>query len=117
MIDYATKDCLAATLTLTARRVDALACLHAAVAEAQRVLQLKDLRGDRGELDLVDETTGEPLRIVPSPIAVVSDNGPCFRGETYAAAFAGEDPLLRHVRARGSDRRRLTVSSSGSSAR
>jgi putative transposase len=70
------------------------------VAEAQRVLQLQDLREDRGELDLVDETTGELLRTVPAPIAVVSDNGPCFRGKTYAAAFAGEDPLLRHVRTR-----------------
>jgi putative transposase len=37
---------------------------------------------------------------VSAPIAVVSDNGPCFRGETYAAAFAGDDPLLRHVRIR-----------------
>lgn len=27
-------------------------------------------------------------------------NGSCFRGETYQAAFAGEDPLLRHVRTR-----------------
>jgi transposase InsO family protein len=31
---------------------------------------------------------------------VVSDNGPCFRGEVFAQAFAGEDPLLRHVRTR-----------------
>jgi putative transposase len=30
----------------------------------------------------------------------VSDNGPCFRGETDKTAFAGEDPLLRHVRTR-----------------
>ncbi len=30
----------------------------------------------------------------------MSDNGPCFRGETYKTAFAGEDPLLRHVRTR-----------------
>ncbi len=100
VIDYATKYCLAAALTSTARGVDALACRHAAVAEAQRVLQLEDLCVDRGELDLVDETTGEVLRTVPAPIAVVSDNGSCFRGETYAAAFAGEDPLLRHVRTR-----------------
>jgi putative transposase len=100
VIDYATKYCLAAKLTPTARGVDALACLHAAVAEAQRLLQLADLREDRGEIDLVDEATGEVLRTVPAPIAVVSDNGPCFRGETYAAAFAGEDPLLRHVRTR-----------------
>jgi len=33
-------------------------------------------------------------------IEVVSDNGPCFRGETTKAAFAGHDPLLRHVRTR-----------------
>ncbi|MBB6374322.1 transposase InsO family protein [Pseudonocardia eucalypti] len=34
------------------------------------------------------------------PIAVVSDNGSCFRGETFAQAFAVPDPLLRHVRTR-----------------
>lgn len=33
----------------------------------------------------------------PAPIAVVSDNDPCFRGETFKAAFTSEDPLLRHV--------------------
>lgn len=115
VIDHATKYCLAATLTPTARGVDALACLHAAVAEAQRLLQLQDLRDDRGEIDLIDETTGELLRTVPAPIAVVGDNGPCFRGETYAAAFAGKDPLPRHVRTRVRSRR-PTASSSGSSA-
>jgi putative transposase len=30
----------------------------------------------------------------------VPDNGSCFRGETYRAAFAGDDSLLRHVRTR-----------------
>ncbi len=64
------------------------------------MLQLEDLRADRGELNLVEETTGQLLRTVPAPIAVVSDNGPCFRGETYAAAFAADDALLRHVRTR-----------------
>lgn len=49
---------------------------------------------------MVDETTGEIIDIVSAPIAVVSDNGSCFRGESYQAAFAGEDPLLRHVRTR-----------------
>jgi putative transposase len=34
------------------------------------------------------------------PIAVVTDNGPCFRGVTFADAFAGDDPLFRHVRTR-----------------
>ena len=78
VIDYATKYCLAAAVTPTARGRDALACLYAAVAEAQRLLDLDDLRADRGALDLVDETTGEALRIVPAPIAVVSDNGSLF---------------------------------------
>jgi hypothetical protein len=27
-----------------------------------------------------------------NPIAVVTDNGPCFRGVTFADAFAGDDP-------------------------
>lgn len=80
------------------RGSDALACLNAAVAEAERILGLDDLRDDRGEFELVDENTGEIIDIVLAPIAVVSDNGSCFRGETYQAGFAGDDPLLRHVR-------------------
>ncbi len=79
VIDYATKYCLAATVTPTARGQDALACLTAAVQHAEWIWGLDDLRADRGELDLVDETTGVPLRTVPAPIAVVSDNGPYFR--------------------------------------
>src|SRR6266536_1397884 len=100
VIDYATKYCLAVTITPTARGQDALACLDAAVQHAERILRLEDLRADRGEVDLVDETTGEVLRTVPAPIAVVSDNGPCFRGAVFAEAFTGDDPLLRHVRTR-----------------
>jgi putative transposase len=100
VIDFATKYCLAATITPTARGQDALACLIAAVRHAERLLDLDDLRDDRGEVDLVDETTGELLRTVPAPIAVVSDNGPCFRGAVFAGAFTGDDPLLRHVRTR-----------------
>src|SRR5215472_18736709 len=46
VIDYATKYCLAAAITPTGRGSDALACLHAAVAEAERVLELDDLRVD-----------------------------------------------------------------------
>jgi hypothetical protein len=33
-------------------------------------------------------------------MAVVSDNGPCFGGVTFADAFAGDDPLFGHVRTR-----------------
>jgi len=43
VIDYATKYCLAAAITPTGRGSDALAGLHAAVAEAERVLELDDL--------------------------------------------------------------------------
>ena len=61
---------------------------------------LDDLRTDCGEVDLIDESSGELLRTVPAPIAVVSDNGPCFRGAVFAEAVPGDDLLLRHVRAR-----------------
>lgn len=100
VIDYVTKYCLAVTVTPTARGQDALACLRAAVQHAEQRLGLEDLREDRGEIDLVDETTGEVLRTVPAPIAVVTDNGPCFRCAVFAEAFTGDDPLLRHVRTR-----------------
>jgi len=63
-------------------------------------LGLEDLRSDRGEVDLVDEATGELLRTVPAPIAVVSDNGPRLPGAVFAEALTGDDPLLRHVRTR-----------------
>lgn len=46
VIDYATKYCLAAKITPTGRGSDALACLNAAVAEAERILGLDDLRDD-----------------------------------------------------------------------
>lgn len=36
----------------------------------------------------------------PAPIAVVTDNGLCFRSVIFADAFAGDDPLFRHVRTR-----------------
>jgi putative transposase len=36
----------------------------------------------------------------PAQIAVVTDNEPYFHGERFADAFAGDDPLLRHVRTR-----------------
>jgi putative transposase len=58
----------------------------------------EDLRADRGDVDLVDETTGELLRAIPARIAVVSGNGPCFRSGVFTESFTGEYPLLRHVR-------------------
>jgi putative transposase len=99
VIDYATKYCLAVTVSPTGRGADALRCLQLAIAEAEYVLDLDDLGTDRGVMDIVDaaETL---IGHAPAPIAVVSDNGPCFRGQTFQTAFGGDDPLLRHVRTR-----------------
>lgn len=99
VIDYATKYCLAVTVTSTARGADAPACLRLAVAEAERILDVDDLRAGRGLAEVIGPA-GEVLGVAPAPIAVVSDNGPCFRGEVFKTAFAGPDPLLRHVRTR-----------------
>lgn len=100
VIDYVTKYCLAATLTPTCQARDAVACLRVAIAEAGRLLNLEDLRADRGTLDLLDDTTGELIATVPAPIAVVTDNGSAFKSRAFAELFTGDDPLLRHVRTR-----------------
>ena len=99
VIDYVTKYCLALTVTPTSRGSDALHCLQLAVTEAQRLLELDDLRADRGLMDILD-AEDTVIGQAPAPIAVVSDNGPCFRGKTFQTAFSGEDALLRHVRTR-----------------
>lgn len=99
VVDYATKYCLAITVTPTSRGADAVACLNLAIAEAQRVLGLDDLRDDRGVMEVVD-AADSVIGHAPAPIAVVSDNGPCYRGEVFKTAFTGDDPLLRHVRTR-----------------
>ncbi len=100
VIDYATKYCLAATVTPTSRATDAIACIELAITEACQVLDLADLRADRGTLDLVNETTAEIIDTIPAPIALVSDNGPAYRARTFAKLFASDDPLLKHVRTR-----------------
>jgi transposase InsO family protein len=48
----------------------------------------------------VTNAAGVVVGEAPVPIAVVSDNGPCFSGEVFGQAFTGHDPLLRHVRTR-----------------
>jgi transposase InsO family protein len=99
VIDYATKYCLAVTVSPTSRGLDALACLHRAVAQAQRVLTLDELRADRGGVDILDPDGGVNGQ-ASAPIAEVSDNGSAFKGRTFAEGFTGDDPLLRHVRTR-----------------
>ncbi|MFD5092033.1 integrase core domain-containing protein [Amycolatopsis thailandensis] len=61
--------------------------------EAERVLDLDDLRADRGWMDVIDAddfVIGE----APAPVAVVTDNGPCFRGTVFAEAFTGDGNAL-----------------------
>jgi putative transposase len=56
--------------------------------------------GRRGELELVDENTGQVTDVISAPTAVGCDIGSRVRGETFQAAFAGDERLLRHVRTR-----------------
>ncbi|MEV5650910.1 hypothetical protein AB0L57_21885 [Nocardia sp. NPDC052254] len=77
VIDYATKYCLAITVTPTARGADALACLRLAVTEAERVLGLDDLRVDRGQAEALGPA-GESLGMTPAPIAWCRTTVPAF---------------------------------------
>ena len=89
----ATKCCPAITVTPTARGADALACLRLAVAEASAFSDstICVSRAGRGP------RSGESLGMTPAPIAVVSDNGPCFRGEVFKTAFDGCGPMMDRV--------------------
>jgi putative transposase len=57
---------------------------------------LTDLRDDRASMP-VPNSVGVVVGQAPVSIAVVSDNGPCFRSEAFAQVSTGPDPLLRHV--------------------
>jgi hypothetical protein len=125
VIDYATKYTLAITVTPTARGADALACLRLArrrraglpearVTEAERVLDLDDLRADRW-LAQVFRPAGEMLGVAPAPIAVVSDSGPCF-AERYSRPRSTDQTRCCDTSAPGCDHPRPTASSKGGSA-
>ncbi len=76
-------------------------CVEQAVAEATRVLNLADLRQDRGDMDVFDDQDNVIGCTPPAPIAIVSDNGSCYRGKDFQTLFTGSDPpLLRHIRTR-----------------
>ena len=49
-------------------------------------------------MDIVDADDDDVIGEAPAPIAVVTDNGPCFRGVTFADAFADTDNTLRPTR-------------------
>jgi putative transposase len=101
VLDYVSKYCLAITVTPTSRGLDAVRCLELAIEEARHVLGLADLRADRGLMDILD-ANDTIIGQAPAPIAVVSDNGPCYRGKDFQSLFSttNDDPLLRHVRTR-----------------
>jgi hypothetical protein len=65
------------------------------------------VRDDRGELELVDENTGEVIDMVPAPIAVVSEQRLVLRGETCQSAFAGGGSQRRSCAGGGSHVRQL----------
>ncbi|MFI5615383.1 integrase core domain-containing protein [Amycolatopsis sp. NPDC051903] len=93
VIDYATQYCLAITITPTG--TDALACFDAAVVEAVSVLGLDDLRAERGELELVDETTGEIIDVVPVPTPSSLTTAPA----SVARPTRPRSPARTHCRA------------------
>jgi putative transposase len=106
MIDYVTKYCLAITVSTTGRGVTRWPVCVRRSPKLIGCWGLDNLREDRGVIDVVD-TEGELIGQVPAPIAIVSDNGSCFRGQVFTQELAdqnrtenGEDPLLRHVRTR-----------------
>ena len=108
VIDYATKYCLAITVTPTSRGIDAVRCVQLAITEAQQILELDDLRDDRALMDVLD-ADDTIIGQTPAPVAIVTDNGPCYRGKDFQTLFTNQfqtlftnqdDPLLRHVRTR-----------------
>ncbi len=88
IIDYATKLVLAGPVTATQTGRDAVASVQAAVEQAEILL------GGPLIEDLIDPGTG-----LVTPIFLVTDNGPCFKGSTFAR-FIVSRPELTHVRTR-----------------
>jgi putative transposase len=86
--DYWSKLELGWHVSTTQNHRDAIETVEQAIAESERLTgrPLAEL--------LVDETTGE-LR----PIAVVTDNGPCFKSVRFAA-YIERRPELIHIRTR-----------------
>ncbi|MEX2612757.1 MAG: DDE-type integrase/transposase/recombinase, partial [Gaiellaceae bacterium] len=86
--DYWSKLELGWHVSTTANHRDAIETVELAIAESERLLgrPLREL--------LVDEMSGEL-----HPIALVTDNGPCFKATRFAAYIA-KRPELIHIRTR-----------------
>ncbi|MGH3427071.1 MAG: hypothetical protein ACRDQZ_05825 [Mycobacteriales bacterium] len=57
-------------------------------------------RPPRAQMNIL-HSDGAVIGHVPAPIAVVSDNGPCFRGTVFAQVFTEHDPLLMCAEGQG----------------
>lgn len=88
VIDYWAKYVLAGPVTATQTGRDAVASLQIAISEAEAMLGRPLLD------DLTDPDTGEVTSVI-----VVTDNGPCFKGDRFAK-FIASRPELTHVRTR-----------------
>jgi putative transposase len=98
VIGYATKYCLAATVTATSA-----ARMHSpATSRCRRGRTRPGHR--RPPRRLRDDGCRRRRRLRDRPGASPDRRGhrqrPCFRGTVFADAFTGDDPLLRHVRTR-----------------
>ena len=100
VIDYATKYCLAATVTPTARSRDALICLRRQSPRRNGSLAWTICAPTAAPSTWSTRPPAKCCAPCPPRSLSCRDNGSCFRGEIYQAAFAGDDPLLRHVRTR-----------------
>jgi putative transposase len=115
VIEYATKYCLAATLSPTSRAVDALACLHAqwlkpnACSESMTCVRTG-----------VSWTSSTPTVWLSATLRPRSRSCPTMAAPSMPAPSPAPSPATTRyygTSAPASDRRRPTASSSGSSAR
>ncbi len=88
VIDYATKLVLAGPVTATQTGPDAIASVALALTTASELLGRPLIE------DLTDTTTGEI-----TPVFLVTDNGPCFKGHRFAR-YIDSRPELTHIRTR-----------------
>ena len=88
VVDYAAKVALACPVTATQTATDLLAALEAAIDAAETLLVRTLVE------DYTDPATGEP-----TPLVIVTDNGPAMKSTAAARWFAARDHLT-HVRTR-----------------
>lgn len=90
VVDYASKYCLASIARATGTATDAIDALHAAIAEAERLL---------GRPIILDCFDDDDRADAWHPLRIVTDNGPCYKSASFARTI---DQRLEteHVRTR-----------------